>query len=140
MFILIYMNASAQTDIGGQQIINRFFELYKASGPDAGLDFIFATNKWMDGEGDAVQNVRAELANISGLIGDYLGYEEIKSISLGERYRITSYLVYYERQPLRFTFQLYRNSGDWMLFNFKFDSSFDDEMEEAIRLSAPTKL
>ncbi|HLT74753.1 MAG TPA: hypothetical protein VKZ68_06690 [Ohtaekwangia sp.] len=141
MFILCCTSVSlAQSGSDGQQIINRFFELYKTKGADAGLDYIFSTNKWMDLEGEGVRHVHSELSNIIGLIGNYLGHEEVKSVSLGKRYRIVSYLVYYERQPLRFTFQLYRGSGDWMLYNFKFDSNFEEDMEEAIRLSTPSKL
>ncbi len=141
MFVFCFASISlAQSGSDGQQIINRFFELYKSKGHDVGLDYIFLTNKWMDLEGEGVRHVHSELSNIIGLIGNYLDHEEVKSVSLGERYRIVSYLVYYERQPLRFTFQLYRGSGDWMLYNFKFDSSFEEDMEEAIRLSSPSKL
>lgn len=124
----------AQTKDNGQELIDKFFELYQTKGSETALKYAFGTNKWMDMNSDGIKNVIFELDKNINLIGNFIGQEEIKSKAIGTRYRIASYFVYYDRQPLRFTFQLYKNKEGWMIWNFQFDSNYDDEIEEAMKL------
>ena len=88
----------------------------------------------MDTNSDGIKNVIFELDKNINLIGNFIGQEEIKSKTVGSRFRFASYFVYYRRQPLRFTFELYKNNDGWMIWNFQFDSNYDDEIEEAMKL------
>lgn len=124
----------AQTKDDGQRLIDHFFELYQTKGHEPALNYAFGTNKWIDSQGDGIKTVILELDKNLKLIGNYIGQEEIKSKTVGSRFRIASYFVYYDRQPLRFTFELYKNSEGWMLWNFEFDSNYDGEIEEAMKL------
>jgi hypothetical protein len=69
-------------------------------------------------------------------MGDYIGQEKLRDKQVSSRFRVVSYLVYYERDPVRFTFSLYRNSQGWEVSNFQFDSDFEDEAEASLKLTA----
>lgn len=121
-----------QKDDNGQAILDKFFEQYKTS-PEAALKYIFGTNKWMNEESTA-EVINGLQGNIDQ-VGGYIGYEAIKSKKVGSRFRIASYFVYYDRQPMRFTFELYKNNDGWSVWNFKYDSSFDTEIEDSMKLT-----
>ena len=46
-----------------------------------------------------------------------------------------TYIVKYDVQPLIFRIMFYRPEDKWMLNNFQFTGSIDDEMEEASKIS-----
>jgi hypothetical protein len=123
---------SQKQDEGGQPILDKFFELYKQS-PESALKYIFGTNKWMAEENTT--EVMTQLQSNIDMLGGYIDYELLKSRKVGSRFRIVSYFVYYDRQPLRLTFELYRNNEGWTVWNFKYDSSFDDEIEESMKFT-----
>jgi hypothetical protein len=131
---LLSFEGFGQSKDDGQQIIDKFFEVYTTKGHEPALKYAFGTNKWMESNTDAIQNVIFELEKSVSLVGKYIGQEEIKSKKVGSRFRIASYFVYYDRQPLRFTFELYKNNEGWMIWNFQFDSDYDEEIEEAMKL------
>jgi hypothetical protein len=45
-----------------------------------------------------------------------------------------SYLVKYDRQPLRFIFKFYKPNDKWVLYSYALDDSLDDEIQEAAKL------
>ncbi len=45
-----------------------------------------------------------------------------------------SYLVKYDRQPLRFIFKFYKLNDKWVLYSYALDDSLDDEIQEAAKL------
>jgi len=124
----------AQGKDDGQELINTFFDLYKSKGYDVALRYTLTTNKWIQPRGDEMNNIIVQLAKEVKVMGDFLGYEEIKSKKLGSRFRIASYLAYYQRDPVRFTFELYKNATGWEISNFTFDFKFDEEIEESMKL------
>src|SRR4051812_45855256 len=94
----------AQTKDDGQELLDTFFDLYKTKGYGAALKYSLSTNKWIKSDGSEMDNIILALSKQVDVMGDYLGYEEIKSKSLGSRFRIVSYLAYYVHDPVRFTF------------------------------------
>jgi hypothetical protein len=125
----------AQTKDDGQELINRFFELYKNEGYESALKYTLSTNKWIHAKGDEMDNLIVQLEKEVKVMGEYLGYEAIKSKRVGKRFRIVNYLVYYQRDPVRFTFELYKNNLGWEISNFVFDFKFDEEVEESMKLT-----
>jgi len=125
----------AQAKDDGQELINTFFDLYKNKGYEVALKYTLSTNKWIVPRGDEMNNLIIQLAKEVNNMGEFLGYEEIKSKRVGSRFRIASYLAYYQRDPVRFTFELYKNGTGWEISNFTFDFKFDEEVEESMKLT-----
>src|SRR5690606_10529044 len=113
------------------EITTEFFRTYEDSHQKA-VDYVFSTNKWMiDRNKDGIENVKNQLTNFLGLVGDYYGYEKITEKSVGESYKLVSYMIKYDRQPVRFTFVFYKPKDKWQVQNFQYDDKLDDELEES---------
>ena len=114
-----------------EEITTEFFKTYEKS-PQKAVDHIFGTNKWMmDRNKDGIENIKTQLTSFLGLVGDYYGYEKITEKSVGESYKLVSYMIKYDRQPLRFTFVFYKPKDKWQVQNFQYDNNLDDELEES---------
>jgi hypothetical protein len=113
-------------------LTNEFFRKYE-SNTDSAFDFIFGTNKWMGENKDGTEKVKFQIREYANLMGEYIGYEKLTDRSLGESLNVAVYLVKYKRQPLRFIFKYYKAENDWMLYNFKFDESIDDDLDEIMK-------
>jgi len=114
-----------------EEITSEFFKTYDKS-PQKAVDYVFGTNKWMiDRNKDGIENVKSQLTNFLGLVGDYYGYEKITEKSVGKSFKLISYMIKYDRQPMRFTFVFYKPKDKWQVQNFQFDDNLDDELEES---------
>ena len=118
-----------------EEHITQFFKEYASEGAGKALDNLYATNPWISQSGDAVINLKNNLNSLTKeLVGSYVGKELIVKRTIGESYVLYSYMVKYERQPFRFTFQYYKPRDNWMIFGFFFDDQLDDELEESAKL------
>ena len=115
-----------------QVIIDEFFEIF-AKNSEKAINFIYNTNDWIDADGDAVTKLKIQLKQYEELIGEYYGEEFLYKGNLGESFTTYVYLVKYERQPVRFTFEFYRPKDVWMVYSFKFDDNFDEDFEDIIK-------
>lgn len=122
---------TAQND--PQKIIDEFFTLYKNKGSDTSLDYLFGTNKWMDNSKDQIEGVKLKLNGTLKQLGNYYGYDLITKKSLGDRYWLYTFMIRYDRQPVRFSLLLYKPNEEWRLMNFSFDDNMDDELSEAAK-------
>ena len=77
--------------------------------------------------------LKIQLKQYEELIGEYYGEEFLYKGNLGESFTTYVYLVKYERQPVRFTFEFYRPKDVWMVYSFKFDDNFDEDFEDIIK-------
>ena len=118
----------AQTD--HMDIVDEFFTLY-AIDPMKAFDYAFATNKWMERNQDAVDNLKNQFNNLLPLIGNYRGYELIVEKSIGDNLKMASFMARYERQPIRLTFVFYRPHKTWQVQNLKYDDRLSNEIEES---------
>ena len=131
VFCLSLLFSSAQTSI--DEITTEFFSLYSKS-PQKAIDYAFSSNKWMmDRKKDTVESIKRKVAGDIELLGKYYGYEKITSKSIGDSFVLVSFMVKYDRQPIRFTFVFYMPDNKWQLQNFKYDVALDEELEEAAR-------
>ncbi|MFZ6014038.1 MAG: hypothetical protein ACOYXT_27100 [Bacteroidota bacterium] len=124
------VNTLAQND-GPQKMIDDFFNTYKARGADAALDYIFGTNKWTRDSKDQIDNVKFKLNGTIKLLGEYFGYELITKKTFGQHISLYTFIVRYDRQPLRFTFLYYKPDSEWRFQNFSYDYNFPEELEES---------
>jgi hypothetical protein len=87
----------------------------------------------VNGSKDQTDALGLKLKNTIAIIGEFYSHQKIKKVSVGNDLVMHSYLVKYDRQPLRFIFTFYRPGDTWRLQNFKYDDSIDEELEEAIK-------
>lgn len=128
--LLFYsITCSAQDD--PQKIIDKFFDFYKNKTPNEAVDYIFSTNKWISESKDKVENVKLTLNGTLKLLGKYAGHNLITKKSIEDHLALYTYMVRYDRQPLRFSLLFYKASTEWKLLNFSYDDSLDEELQEA---------
>lgn len=115
-------------------LVEKFFQEFAHDGASVALDNLYATNPWMERNQDAVTNLKSKLEGLNeDFVGKFYGYDLIAEKSFGDRYILLSYLIRYDRQPIRFTFQFYRPDKEWRVYGFQFDGDFTDEMKEALK-------
>lgn len=51
--------------------------------------------------------------------------------NIGNNLKLISYMLRYDRQPMRFTFVLYKPKNKWQVQNLNWDVDLDDEIEES---------
>jgi hypothetical protein len=117
-----------------EELVDQFFNKYQTSGVLVALDQLYATNPWMKSNKDALEKVKSQLADFVKLVGKYYNREFIVKKELGSSYVLLSYLVKYDRQPVRFTFEFYKPQNNWRIYSFAYDDSFDTELEEAAKI------
>lgn len=127
--LLCSFNVLAQDD--PQKIIDRFFEIYNTKSANEAVDYIFSTNKWMNESKDQIENVKFKLNGTLKLLGDYVGYNLITKKTVGDHLSLYTFMVRYDRQPLRFSMLFYKPSSQWKLLNFSYDDNMDEELQEA---------
>jgi hypothetical protein len=117
-----------------EDLIDKFFKTYISSGSTEALSELYATNPWMERIKDDLEKVKSQLEGVINIVGDYYGKDLIVKKELGKSFVLISYLVKYDRQPIRFTFEFYKPNDTWRAFGFSYDDNFDDEVEEAAKL------
>lgn len=117
---------------GDAQITEAFFRQY-ALDPMKAFDYAFSTNKWMDRNQDAVENLKNQYNQLLPLIGTYYGYDLISEKSMGDHLKVSSFMLRYDRQPMRLTFVFYKPKDQWQVQNLKYDDKLPEELEEAAK-------
>jgi hypothetical protein len=130
--MLCYSVASFGQD-NPQIIIDKFFNLYTTKNSSEAIDYIFSTNKWMGDSKDEIEGVKFKLNSTLKLIGDYSGHDLITKKTIGEHLALYTFLVRYDRQPLRFSMLFYKPKSSWQLQNFSYDDNIDEELKEAAK-------
>ncbi len=113
-----------------REITDEFFKLY-AIEPMKAFDYAFSTNPWLSRNHDAIDNLKNQYSNLLPLVGNYNGYEVITEKNIGENLKLTSFMVRYDRQPIRLSFVLYRPDDTWQVQNLKYDDRLSNELEES---------
>lgn len=133
---MLMAQSPVQDKSDGQELIDNFFTYYKQRGPEIALKYAFSTNKWINNaSGDETLNISMRLIKLVSTMGDYIGYEEIRSSRVGSRLRFVTFFVYYERDPLRFIIELYKTNSGWEITHVDFDTKFEEEIEESMKFN-----
>ncbi|MCE7058075.1 hypothetical protein LZF95_25560 [Algoriphagus sp. AGSA1] len=124
-------NASSQSEeaLTPEKINERFFDLYDSKGPSEALEFVFSTNDWIDQ--NQTSEVKNKLIKLIKQLGDYQGQEVVSKRSISEDYLLYSFLIKYDRQPIRYLFIYYKPKNKWQLQNFQYDDNLETELIEA---------
>jgi hypothetical protein len=122
------LNAQSSTNTETQKIVDEFFKTYKRKGHAEAIYDLLGTNTWNAGK--SAENVSAKLTDLMDQIGEYYGYEKINESTYGTSVIQYTYLVKYERQPIKFQFRFYRPDKKWKTQGFEFEVDFLDELNE----------
>lgn len=138
VFLLLSIITIYTISVNGQgtpeDMIKIFFNEYSKN-PTNAVDNIYATNPWSSRIKDGIEAIKAEVDRYTiDVIGKYYGYELITKKQFSESFVLISYMVKYDRQPLRFTFKLYKPDNKWSLFSLNIDNELGAEIEEASKL------
>lgn len=134
LLILVTITTNLFAQKSPENLINDFFVTYEKDAGKA-VKELYATNPWTERKKDDIEQI---ISTVNGLnenyIGKYYGFEFITKKKFSDSFVLYSYLIKYERQPLRFTFKFYKPNDKWVLFSYAFDDSLDTEIEEAAKL------
>ena len=145
MILFLFICALSAREVNAQNspegIIDTFFIELQSSGTEAALDYLYSHNPWMSQTGDAVKNLKTQMVSLEDVsyIGDYFGHDLIVEKALSPAFRLYAFLVRYDRQPIRFTFQFYKPNDVWRVYAFKYDGELDAELVEAAKLEILTR-
>lgn len=117
-----------------QDLINTFFTTYKKDAGQA-VQELYNTNKWTERAKDDIDKIIGTVNSFTeSYMGKYYGYEFITKKKFSESFELYSYIVKYDRQPIRFIFKFYKPNEKWVLYSYALDDSLDDEIQEAAKL------
>ncbi|WP_406683160.1 hypothetical protein N1F78_10745 [Seonamhaeicola sp. MEBiC1930] len=117
-----------------QNLIDNFFATYEKDAGKA-VKELYATNKWTERIKDNIDKIIGTVNGFTdSFMGEYYGYELITKKKFAESFELYSYLVKYDRQPIRFIFKFYKPKDKWVLYSYALDDDLDDEIQEAAKL------
>ena len=132
--LLISTSGSLFAQAKPQDLIDAFFATYEKDAGKA-VKELYATNKWTDRVKDDIDKVVGTINGFTeSYMAKYYGYELITKKKFAESFELYSYLIKYDRQPIRFIFKFYKPNDKWVLYSYAFDDSLDDEIQEAAKL------
>lgn len=132
---LLFLSMSMYAQKTPLDLINDFFSSYEKD-PGEAVKEMYKTNVWMERIKDDIDNIAIKLNGLTiDYVGKYYGYELITSQKFSESFVLYSYLVKYDRQPLRFTFKFYKPNDTWVLYGFQYDDTFSTDIEEAAKIN-----
>lgn len=111
-------------------ISKKFFELYATKPMDA-IDQLFADVKKNKQVNDDITAIKKNLKVTIDQDGDYYGYEPITEKNVGTTLKLLSYMVKYDKQPVRFVFIYYKPKDVWKIYTFQFNTNLDEELTNA---------
>jgi len=133
LFLLLSVGTGGQAVAEDYQAIAQtFFQELATKGAVDAVDNLYATNRWISSQSDAVINLKNQLGGVGNLVGDYYGVERIAEFQVGTRFVYLSYMALYDRQPLRFIFEFYKPKDRWRVYSFSFDDKLDNDLEREV--------
>lgn len=126
--LLLFSGVASAESYG--DIPDKFFAYIAQGKTNEAIDFLYATNRWVEKNSDQVMNLKGELSKLNGLVGKYTYHELISETKAGSRYAHLIYIVGYERQPLRFEIKVYKPGKQWRFQGVSFDTRVTDDIEK----------
>lgn len=131
VFLLFNITAFAQVNAEEETITTQFFKRFSKD-PNKAYEELFNTNDLISKED--IQSTKIKFNEFISDLGDYTGYEAITIKKVGKSYILKSFLLKYERMPIRFTFIIYKPNNKWKIQNFSYDGSINEELENAAKI------
>ncbi len=122
-----------------ERLPEKFIELLRQSKQDEAFDSMFSTNKWISPESDQVKALRSKLSQDIKLVGEYKYFELLSEQKVGERWSRVTYAIGFERQPIIFTFDLYKPDDNWIISSFTYNMKLSLMLEKPSFGSSPNE-
>ena len=129
---LLYSACALAAQKASSDITNKFFEIFENDALKA-MDYAFATNPYLETEELAIETLKNKYKKAISQTGTYLGFEKIMEKDIVDRYKVCSFLLRYEKMPIRFTLIMYRAKDTWCVNQLYYDSSMQVELEASIK-------
>lgn len=125
-------NAKGQTDSldTPEKLCAHFFMLFETDSDNA-VDFLFSTNKWFN------VATMPQLSDIKGKIkklyylGNFKGFELASKKILSPSLVLITYIVKYDRQPIKIEFYFYKPEKQWQIQTFRFEEDLKNDLQNA---------
>jgi hypothetical protein len=114
-------------------IIKIFFNKYEIEKKSA-FEYLFSTNKYLSNAEERSEELSKQLKDKAKLLGDYNGYEFIGKKAVGNSLVLYSYLLKFEREPVRYEFIFYNARNNWTILNFTSDTDLESELKKAAQI------
>lgn len=111
-----------------ENLVNTFFELYRSRGPVTAVDYIFANNPYIFEKQESIQSLKTKISNLEKMLGKERGSFMVQNQDFEGTIRVITYIVKFDRQPLRFSFVFYKPADRWLTYQFNFDDAIDDSI------------
>ena len=85
---------------------------------------------------DQIKKVKTQLSSLEDLVGSVNNIDEINTYHVGDYFVHVTYLVTYDRQPIRYEFQFFKVKEGWRIYSFSFDDNLTEEIKSLARKSA----
>ncbi len=136
LFFMFFLPASIlAAQNSPEQIIEKFFHDLTVEKPDKVLDNLYTNMPWVGNIKADIDKLKTNFTNLQTYFGKYCGNTLIAKKDIGNgSFIIYSYLIKYERQPVRFTFKFYKPKDTCLLYSFSYDVNLDEELEQSVKI------
>jgi hypothetical protein len=118
----------------GRAIVEVFFSKLQEGKADEAYEYLASQNPIVGAtRREDVEKAKAQFLASVKLIGEYRGYELLSEKAASGRFIHFTYFGYFDRQPVRFHFELYKPKDAWLMYSFTFDDKFVEEIRDAAK-------
>ena len=118
-----------------EQIMDKFFQEMVTEKPDKVIDDFYAHMPWLANIKDEIAKLKTNFKSLPDYFGKFCGQALITKKEIGGGALVLyTYLVKYERQPVRFVFKFYKPKDSWIAYGFSYDMNLDEELDQSVKL------
>ena len=136
IFAALLLLSSGVSANNYQEEVDKFFELYADEKTSDAVDSIYASNKYVSSIPVQVKQIKTQLSSLDDLVGEINFINKVSDYKVGELFVHVTYLVTYDRQPIRFEFQFFKVKEGWRIYSMSFDDNIDEDIKELARKAA----
>lgn len=131
--LLISLSALNLFSQSPEKMIEEFFDTYEKNRPVEALDELYANSPWLERIRDDVEQLKSQFKDLKNIVGEYNGHEMLYKKNVKDCFLVVTYLIKFDRQPIRFVFEFYKPKEAWYLYGFSYDDGFADDLQEIMK-------
>ena len=125
--LLLILSSGASLADDYQAQIDQFFRLVEAKQTEQAIEFIYASNPYASTISTQIEELKRQIGLLPSIAGKVHQIELIDTHRLGDSLVTLTYIVNYDRMPIRFVFQYFKTQKGWRIISFAFDDDIADE-------------